>query len=205
MSDDAQPQIPPASEQVLTAFRHQLSAEGLSPHTRLAYVGDVAALAQWAAPRALTMLQPEDLARYLASPGVTCKSPRSIARLQSALRHCWRGLLARGQAGQDATVGLDSPRMGRPLPKDLSEADVEALLAVPDIDQPLGLRDKAMLELLYACGLRVSELVGLPLAAINLRGGYLRVTGKGNKERLVPLGETAADWLQRYLGEARPA
>ncbi|PQA52214.1 site-specific tyrosine recombinase XerD [Amnimonas aquatica] len=204
MSDASQPLVPPASDVVLTAFRHQLSAEGLSPHTRSAYVSDAAALAQWAAPRALTELLPEDLAAYLASPAVMAKSPRSVARLQSALRHCWRGLLARGQALQDPTVGLDAPRIGRPLPKDLSEADVEALLAVPDVALPLGLRDKAMLELLYACGLRVSELVGLPLAALNLRGGYLRVTGKGRKERLVPLGETAADWLTRYLAEARP-
>jgi len=204
-ADDARSLMPPASEAVLTAFRHQLSAEGLSPHTRRAYVSDAAALAQWAAPRALTALQHDDLAAYLASPAVTAKSPRSVARLQSALRHCWRGLLARGQVAQDPTVGLDTPRIGRPLPKDLSEADVEALLATPDIGEPLGLRDRAMLELLYACGLRVSELVGLPLAALNLRGGYLRVTGKGSKERLVPLGETAADWLQRYLAEARPA
>ena len=145
--------------------------------------------------------------RGASSPTVgSCSAwPRaSRPRLQSALRHCWRGLLARGQALQDPTVGLDAPRIGRPLPKDLSEADVEALLAVPDVALPLGLRDKAMLELLYACGLRVSELVGLPLAALNLRGGYLRVTGKGRKERLVPLGETAADWLTRYLAEARP-
>ena len=106
---------------------------------------------------------------------------------------------------QDPTIGLDTPRIGRPLPKDLSEADVDALLAVPDVSTALGLRDKAMLELLYACGLRVSELTGLPLASLNLRGGFLRVMGKGRKERLVPLGETAADWLQRYLDEGRPA
>lgn len=204
MSDDPQALIPPASDAVLTAFRHQLSAEGLSPHTRRAYVCDAAALAQWAAPRALTALRPEDLAAYLASPEVMAKSPRSIARLQSALRHCWRGLMARNQVLEDPTIGLDTPRIGRPLPKDLSEADVEALLAAPDIGQPLGLRDKAMLELLYACGLRVSELVGLPLAAVNLRGGYLRVLGKGRKERLVPLGETAVEWLERYQADARP-
>ena len=203
--DDAPALMPTESEQVLDAFRHQLAAEGLSAHTRRAYVSDAAALAAWAAPRGLLALTGDDLAAYLASPAVRAKSPRSVARLQSALRHCWRGLVARGQAVSDPTLTLDTPRIGRPLPKDLSEQDVEALLRMPDVAQPLGLRDKAMLELLYACGLRVSELVGLPLAAVNLRGGYLRVTGKGRKERLVPLGETAAQWLERYLAEARPA
>lgn len=198
------PDIPSASEQVLTSFRHQLAAEGLSLHTRRAYLTDAAALAAWAAPRALLALSSEDLAAYLANPQVMTKSPRSVARLQSALRHLWRGLMARGQAVQDPTIGLDTPRIGRPLPKDLSEADVDTLLAVPDVSTALGLRDKAMLELLYACGLRVSELTGLPLASLNLRGGFLRVMGKGRKERLVPLGETAADWLQRYLDEGRP-
>ncbi|MEK6789643.1 MAG: site-specific tyrosine recombinase XerD [Pseudomonadota bacterium] len=205
MTDAANlPDIPAASEQALTSFRHQLAAEGLSLHTRKAYLTDAAALAAWAAPRALLELTADDLAAYLASPLVMAKSPRSIARLQSALRHLWRGLMARGQAVQDPTIGLDTPRIGRPLPKDLSEADVDALLAAPDVTTALGLRDKAMLELLYACGLRVSELTGLPLAALNLRGGFLRVMGKGRKERLVPLGETAADWLQRYLDDGRP-
>lgn len=198
------PEISSASERVLTSFRHQLAAEGLSQHTRKAYLSDAAALATWAAPRDLLALSHDDLAAYLASPKVMTKSPRSVSRLQSALRHLWRGLLARGEAAQDPTIGLDSPRLGRPLPKDLSEADVDALLAAPDSTTPLGLRDKAMLELLYACGLRVSELTALPLAAVNLRGGFLRVMGKGSKERLVPLGETAANWLQRYLDEARP-
>lgn len=196
--------IPSASERALTGFRHQLAAEGLSLHTRKAYLTDVAALAAWAAPRDLLELNHDALAAYLASPDVMSKSPRSIARLQSALRHFWRGLLARQQVLQDPTIGLDSPRIGRPLPKDLSEADVEALLAAPNVTSPIGLRDKAMLELLYACGLRVTELTSLPLAALNLRAGFLRVRGKGSKERLVPLGETAAHWLQRYQDEARP-
>lgn len=195
--------MPPASDAALTAFRHQLAAEGLSQHTRRAYVSDAAALANWAAPKALTALTTDDLAAYLASPQVMQKSPRSIARLQSALRHCWRGLLTRGSVANDPTIGLDTPRIGRALPKDLSEADVDALLAAPDTETLMGLRDKAMLELLYACGLRVSELVGLPLAALNLSAGYLRVKGKGEKERLVPMGENAVIWIQRYIGEAR--
>lgn len=195
--------MPAASDAALTAFRHQLAAEGLSPHTRSAYVSDVAALAQWAAPKALTALSTDDLAAYLASPQLMQKSPRSIARLQSAFRHCWRGLLARGRVASDPTIGLDTPRIGRALPKDLSEADVDALLAAPDLSTAIGLRDKAMLELLYACGLRVTELVGLPLAAVNLHAGYVRVRGKGQKERLVPMGEQAVVWVQRYIAEAR--
>ncbi len=95
--------------------------------------------------------------------------------------------------------------MGRPLPKSLSEADVEALLAAPELTDPIGLRDRAMLEVLYACGLRVSELIGLTLEQVNLRQGVLRVFGKGSKERLVPLGEEALDWLKRYLADGRGA
>jgi integrase/recombinase XerD len=95
------------------------------------------------------------------------------------------------------------PRLGAPLPKSLSEADVEALLAAPDTDDPLGLRDRTMLEVLYATGLRVSELVGLTLQQVNLRQGSMRVFGKGNKERLIPLGEEAINWLERYVKEAR--
>jgi integrase/recombinase XerD len=97
------------------------------------------------------------------------------------------------------------PKIGRPLPKSLTEADVEALLAAPHVDTPLGLRDRAMLEVLYAAGLRVSELVGLTLShRLNLRQGLVRIVGKGNKERLVPLGEEAQDWLLRYLRDSRP-
>src|SRR3546814_6473263 len=95
-------------------------------------------------------------------------------------------------------------RLPRSLPKALPESQVDALLAAPDVDSTVGLRDRAMLELMYACGLRVSELVSLPSTAVNLRQGVLRVTGKGSKDRLVPLGEEAMHWLQRYLGEARP-
>ncbi len=97
-----------------------------------------------------------------------------------------------------------SPKIGRALPKDLSEEDVEALIQAPDINTALGLRDRAMFEVLYACGLRVSELLNLRLELINLKQGYLRITGKGNKERLVPLGQFACEWVERYLQDARP-
>ena len=114
-------------------------------------------------------------------------------------RYCLRdGLIA-----EDPTLQVDLPQLGKPLPKSLSEADVEALLAAPEVDDPLGLRDRTMLEVLYACGLRVSELVGLTLEQVNLRQGVVKVFGKGSKERLVPLGEEAIGWLERYLREAR--
>ena len=110
-----------------------------------------------------------------------------------------------GLRDDDPTALIDSPRIGRGLPKALSELQVEALLGAPDVSTPLGLRDRTMLELMYACGLRVSELVGLPLAGINLNQGVVRLLGKGAKERLVPLGEEAESWLRRYLADARPA
>ena len=120
------------------------------------------------------------------------------------MRRFYRFLLAQHRITADPTLNLDSPRLGRPLPKDVSEAEVEALLAAPDVATPIGLRDRAMLELLYACGLRVSELVGLRVDQPNLRGGFLRVTGKGAKERLVPMNDTAIEWLVRYVSDARP-
>lgn len=189
----------------LTWFRHKLAAEGLSRQTIASYLSDLAQVAAWAEGRALSGLSGLDLADYLATPAMLAKNPRSVARVLSALRHFYAALLAQGKIAGDPTLKLDSPRLGLALPKDLSEADVEALLAAPRVDTPLGLRDRAMLELLYACGLRVSELVGLTVGQPNLRGGYLRVTGKGSKERLVPMGANAISWLERFLAEGRPA
>jgi integrase/recombinase XerD len=124
--------------------------------------------------------------------------------LLSALRAFFAHALRRGARKDDPTALLEPPKLPRSLPKALAESQVEALLAMPDVATPAGLRDRAMLELMYAAGLRVSELVTLPATAVNLRQGVLRVTGKGGKERLVPLGEEAQHWLQRYLDEARP-
>ena len=132
-------------------------------------------------------------------------SPRSNARLLSALRAFFAHALRRGVRQDDPTALLEPPKLPRSLPKALPESQVDALLAAPDATTPAGLRDRAMLELMYACGLRVSELVGMPATAVNLRQGVLRVSGKGGRERLVPLGEEAQHWLQRYLDEARPA
>jgi integrase/recombinase XerD len=123
----------------------------------------------------------------------------------SALRHYFQFLRLIEQREDDPTAEQVSPALGRPLPKDLSEADVERLLNAPDLGSTLGLRDKAMLELLYACGLRVSELLGLTLDSVNLNAGVLRVTGKGQKTRLIPLGEHANHHMQSYLRDSRPS
>ena len=129
-------------------------------------------------------------------------SARSNARLLSSLRHFYRLLQRDGRINEDPTLLVDAPKLPRSLPKALSEAEVEGLLQAPPAT-PLGLRDRAMLELMYATGLRVSELVGLRADQVNLRQGVLRVTGKGGKERLVPIGDEAQHWLVRYVGESR--
>lgn len=121
------------------------------------------------------------------------------------MRGFYRHQVRRERIGADPSASLSLPKLGRPLPDTLTESEVEALLAAPDVTDPVGLRDRAMLELLYATGLRVSELVGLSTTAVNLRQGVLRVVGKGSKERLVPVGQTALDWVLRYASEARPS
>ncbi len=188
----------------LRQFRSKLVVEGLSKHSIAGYLTDLHKLAQWASGQSLLQLGQEDLARYIHDLQAAGSHPRSRARFLSALRRFYRFHLSQNRISADPTLHLDSPRLGCPLPKDMSEAEVDALLAAPLTETPLGLRDRAMLELLYACGLRVSELVGLRVDQPNLRGGFLRVTGKGSKERLVPMNETAMDWLVKYVDEARP-
>jgi integrase/recombinase XerD len=129
--------------------------------------------------------------------------PRSTARFLSGVRGFYRYLLREKLILIDPTLQVDMPQLGRPLPKSLSEADVEALLAAPDLSEAIGQRDRAMLEVLYACGLRVTELISLTLEQVNLRQGVLRVMGKGSKERLVPMGEEAIVWIERYMRDAR--
>ena len=129
--------------------------------------------------------------------------PRSTARFLSGARGFYRYLLREKLIAVDPTLQVDMPQLGRPLPKSLSEADVEALLAAPDLAEAIGQRDRAMLEVLYACGLRVTELISLTLEQVNLRQGVLRVMGKGSKERLVPMGEEAIVWVERYMRDAR--
>lgn len=181
--------------------------EGLSPLTLESYRRDLAQFAQWlqAHDRNLATAGPGELQRFLGERGLRQGiAARSIARQLSALKRYYRWLNRQGLRSDDPTLAIEPPRLPRPLPKSLTEADVEALLAAPDVDTDLGLRDRAMLELLYACGLRVSELVGLSLQAVSLDMGVVRVMGKGAKERLVPMGEVAQDWVERYIQEARP-
>lgn len=178
---------------------------GLSDHTLAAYRNDLAGLAGWLLARGRTLLEArrQDLLDYLSARVMDGARPRTTARLLSSLRRYYRHQVREGRLQEDPSVRIDSPRIGRPLPDTLSEQDVVVLLQAPDITDALGLRDRAMLELLYACGLRVSELVGLTADQVDLSQGVVRLCGKGGKERLVPLGEEAVEWLQRYLTEAR--
>jgi integrase/recombinase XerD len=145
-----------------------------------------------------------DLLTFLAAEVEQGRSPRSLSRYLSGFRQFYRWLVRERLCSEDPTALIDSPKLGRGLPKALSEAQVEALLTAPDTDTLLGLRDRAMLEVLYATGLRVSELVGLEFSNVNLNQGVVRVVGKGGKERLVPLGDMAVEWLTRYQSGARP-
>jgi integrase/recombinase XerD len=180
---------------------------GLSQNTIASYRNDLNSLSRWLwrDRRRLSTATRDDLLRFIAERSSAGASARSIARLLSALRRFFRYLVREGQAAVDPTEDIDAPRLGRPLPKSLTETDVESLLAAPDTRQPLGLRDRAMLETLYATGLRVSELVSLTVSEVNIGAGLVRVFGKGRRERLVPLGEEALRWLQTYLDRARPA
>ena len=182
------------------------SEDGLAALTLAAYRNDLEGYARWLAARDMRLLDAgrEDIFRYLAVRVAAGIKARSNARLLSALRRYYAQRTRNEPALVDPTLLLDLPRLPRGLPKALSEREIEALLAAPDVATPLGLRDRCLLELMYAAGLRVSEMVGLPLAALNLRQGVLRVTGKGGKDRLVPVGEVAQDWIERYLAGARP-
>ena len=178
---------------------------GLSSHTLAAYQSDLRHLARWL-PRGLLAADRSDLQDYLAAlvTGAGAR-PRTSARRLSSLRQFYRWAVREHLLAEDPSALIDAPRLGRPLPDSLTESEVEALLAAPDIATPEGLRDRCMLEVLYATGLRVSELVGLRGDQVGLAQGVVRVLGKGSKERLVPLGDEALDWLQRFLREGRPA
>lgn len=187
---------------------HLWLEDGLVELTLAAYRRDLRAFAGWLAQargQTLEAAAAGDIEAYLAWRFAHHAQPRSAARYTSALKRFYRFLLRESLIAADPTLNLDGPKLPRALPRTLTETDVEHLLDSAGDDSARGLRDRAMLETLYATGLRVSELVGLKLTALNLNDGVLRVTGKGNKDRLVPLGEEAVRWLQRYLAEARPA
>jgi len=203
----AMPALPDADAAVIDGFLDAIWAEsGLARPTLESYRRDLGGFARWRGGRGggLASADRAALFDYLAWRLSEGYSPRSNARLLSALRAFFAWRLRRGDRGDDPTALLEPPKLPRLLPKALAESQVDALLSAPDVSGPLGLRDRAMLELMYACGLRVSELAGLPATALNLRQGVLRVLGKGGKERVVPLGEEARHWLERYLAQARP-
>jgi len=203
----ALPPLPDEDAATIGRFLDAIWAEnGLAQPTLDSYRRDLELLARYRSDRkgGLAGADRAALFDYLAWRSQQNYSPRSNARLLSALRAYYAWLVRRGARDDDPTALLDPPKLPRSLPKALAESQIEALLAAPDIATPLGLRDRAMLELMYAAGLRVSELVNLPATAVNLRQGALRVMGKGSKERLVPLGEEAQHWLERYLAQARP-
>ena len=183
--------------------------DGLSRNTLESYRRDLDKYAAWLEKqRGLSLAQTThaDIQAYLADLFVVQKAKSSSSgRNLSSLKRLYRYLLRQGKIAADPTLQIDPPKLPLRLPKTLSEQDVEQLLAAPDVETPLGLRDRTMLEVLYATGLRVSELVALRIAQVSMDMGIVRVMGKGNKERLVPMGEEALDWLKRYSEQGRAA
>jgi integrase/recombinase XerD len=197
-------EAPAANAGLIDAFIDALWLEdGLAANSLAAYRRDLRALAAWAQQRFLLALQEADLQAYFAAQFAGSR-PTTANRRLATLRRFYRWAVRDGRIQSDPTQRLANARTPARFPKALTEAQVEALLAAPDVRTELGLRDRAMLEVLYATGLRVSELVSLRLASVSLADGLVRVIGKGNKERIVPLGEEARAWLERYFAQARP-
>lgn len=193
---------PPEVERFLDAM---WSERGLAENTLAAYRADLVGLSRWLAIEhvEISKAHRDQLLAFLAWRVQQGAQPRSTARQLSSIRRFYRYLMREGHISEDPSTRIDMPKLGRPLPKSLTESEVIALLNAPDVLHALGVRDRAMLELLYATGLRVSELVSLRLDQVNLRQGVVRVVGKGSRERLVPMGEEAQTWIEKYLREAR--
>jgi|TARA_B000000441_G_scaffold11480_1_gene6945 integrase/recombinase XerD len=193
------------SEILIDNFIDELWLEkGLSKNTLTAYRNDIQTFSNWYKGNSLLEVERVDLLDYLADRLKQGFSSRSTARSLSSLRAFYSHLTVRHNLKEDPTSRVESPKLGKSLPKTLSEEEVERLIQAPDVDDDIGLRDRAMLELIYACGLRVSELISLDILNINLRQGVIRVIGKGEKERLVPMGEEALHWIERYINKSRP-
>ncbi len=207
MASSVTPVAGSAAADLIDRFCDQLwLQDGLAPASLASYRRDVTQFASWLDARATPLARAgrADVEAFLAAQYRSRAKATSIARRLSSLRRFYGLLLQQGTIDADPTLRIRAPKLPRRLPKNLTEAQVEALLAAPDVATTLGLRDRAMLETLYATGLRVSELVGLKLAQVAQDAGVVRVLGKGSKERLVPLGEEAVAWIARYLAEARP-
>ena len=177
--------------------------QGLSKNTLSAYSSDLRIFAKWLSDKSMLDVDKGDLSRFLAARYVAGIGNRSTARILSSLRRFYGYYIRENSLIIDPTLLIESPHIGRPLPISLSELDVELLLNAPEVTNTNGFRDKTMLEVLYATGLRVSELVGLKFEQISFRQGVVRIIGKGNKERLVPVGEEAMSWLEAYMIQAR--
>ena len=194
------------SIEVIERFLDSLWMEhGVSDRTLAAYRSDLTGFANWLACRNNhpVAARRDQLLDYLAQRVADGARPRTTARLLSTMRRFYRYLVREGRLQEDPSARIDGPKLGRPLPESLTEQEVESLLAAPDVERPIGLRDRTMLELSYAAGLRVSELVQLRSDQVNFQQGVLRVVGKGGKERIIPVGEEALEWLQRFLGQGR--
>jgi len=197
-----------ANDKVIEAFTDNLWMErGLSDNTLQAYRTDLVGLARWLTVNGaggLLDAQRPLLLEYLACRVKEGARPRTTARLISTIKRFYQYCVREQKLIHDPSDRIEAPKLGRGLPKALTETEVEALLSAPNINDPLGIRDRTMLELMYATGLRVSELVALKLSEVNQRQNVLRTQGKGSKERLVPMGEEAAQWLLRYQEDVRP-
>ncbi len=202
----SKPQPHPANHEHIELFLDALFLEsGSSDNTLSAYRTDLTKFSDFIAPMELHVVEAHNVEQYLAYRVDQGLSPRSTARSISALKRFYQHLIRDKQLRISPMETISRPKAGQSLPKTLSEADVEALLNAPNVEEPMGLRDRAMLELLYATGLRVSELIGLRMEHMNQNQAVVFVKGKGGKERLVPMGEEALDWLARYLKFSRPA
>jgi len=196
----------PTDDQIHEFLAHLAVERNLSPRTVESYARDLRQFSAWLAECELdlTGVERSTLRNYLGARRDAGLSPRSAARALSALRSFFRFLLQTEVLTTDPTANLKSPSLWRTVPHALTPAEIDALLAAPDSSTTLGLRDRTMFETLYATGLRVTELVGLTIDRVRLDPGFVRVLGKGRKERLVPLGDSAVAWLERYFGQARP-
>lgn len=197
---------PSSTEGIIDKFLDAIWMErGLSANTLGAYRADLLALQRWLAQRdtSLIFATRADLLAFIANRAREGAKPRSTARQLSSFRRFYRFLLREGMIQEDPTLKIEMPKIGRPLPKSLSEPEVESLLAAPDVSDPLGHRDRAMLEVLYATGLRVSELINLRQNQVNMNQGVLRIRGKGDRERLIPIGEEAQRWVREFMAGPR--
>jgi len=196
-----------SEESVIALYLDAIWMEkGLSKNSLDSYRTDLTLFAQWLQQQNKTLLfvDAATIQNYLAVRLENKLNSRSTARFLSCVRGFYRHQIREGVLQENPLALIESPKLPRSLPKSLTELDVESLLAAPDVDDPIGLRDRTMLEVLYACGLRVTELVSLTMPQINLRQNVIRVMGKGSKERLIPMGEEASSWLEKYFREARP-